>query len=67
MEAKPQIQPTKKRTLEEAIDFAEKSAAIRRALYMHADSENHQQIADWLRELQTLRAAMNMEPHLVTG
>lgn len=55
------------KTVEDAIAFAEKSADGWRTIDNPVMAANQEQLANWLRELQTLRAAMNMEPRLVTG
>ena len=54
-------------TLEEAITRSEFVAVTHREAGRPVQAARAQQMADWLRELQTLRAAMNMEPARVSG
>jgi hypothetical protein len=54
-------------TLDQAITRSEMVATLHREAGRPAQAARAQQMADWLRELQTLRAAMNMEPARVTG
>jgi len=66
----PNEQPiaTKKLTLSEAAcNWQAYADRIRNKPGYEALHKNAEQLADWLRELQTLRAAMNTEPRLVHG
>lgn len=55
------------KTVDDAISFAEKASDGWRVVENPVMANNMAQLVSWLRELQTLRAAMNMEPRLVTG
>lgn len=54
-------------TLDQAIVRIESVVKSHRLKNRTMEAVRAQQVADWLRELQTLRAAMNMEPARVTG
>lgn len=55
------------RTLEEEIEMCDKQV-IRYEKSGHVVLvRDYQQLGAWLRELQTLRAAMNMEPRVIHG
>lgn len=54
-------------TLDQAITRTEYTATVHREAGRAIQAARAQQMADWLRELQTLRAAMNMEPGRVHG
>lgn len=54
-------------TLDKAIERSQFVADAHRDAGRAVQAVRAQQMADWLRELQTLRAAMNMEPGRVSG